>query len=225
MIVTCKPHGANLIGTSKFRNEPKKALDVYQTRLPLWDGVWGRDYISIYIPAMTLSMAHSKVMLGDWSTFVPGCVQSGLIHYVGNISTCNVVYCTCVCMCVCACVCGKTFTFQNHKPYFCEILHYWNFLLYDNCGKPMMPGDKLGEKLLWKKCLALWNILTSVSRCEGSQSRWISIHRFLRQDLLPVDLKDGLSLGQGKEVDQNLPIESSQSEQRLVEDVNTIGGC
>ena len=46
MIITCKPHGANLIGASKFRNEPKKALGVYQTLLPLWGGVWGsgRDY-------------------------------------------------------------------------------------------------------------------------------------------------------------------------------------
>ena len=48
MIITCKPHGANLIGASKFRNEPKKALGVYQTLLPLWGGVWGRDYIYSY---------------------------------------------------------------------------------------------------------------------------------------------------------------------------------
>ena len=48
MIITCKPHGANLIGASKFRNKPKKALDVYQTLLPLFwgggGGIWGRDY-------------------------------------------------------------------------------------------------------------------------------------------------------------------------------------
>ena len=45
MIITCKPHGVNLIGVSKFRNKPKKALDVHQTLLPLWGGVWGRDYL------------------------------------------------------------------------------------------------------------------------------------------------------------------------------------
>ena len=38
MIITCKSHGMNLIGVSKFRNKPKKALDVYQTLLPFWDG-------------------------------------------------------------------------------------------------------------------------------------------------------------------------------------------
>ena len=34
MIITCNSHGMNLIGASKFRNKPKKALDVYQTLLP-----------------------------------------------------------------------------------------------------------------------------------------------------------------------------------------------
>ena len=32
---------------SENTNEPQKTLNVYQTLLPLWGGVWGRDYSSI----------------------------------------------------------------------------------------------------------------------------------------------------------------------------------
>ena len=41
MIIT---HGTNLIGVSENTNEPQKAVDVYQTLLALWGGVWGQDY-------------------------------------------------------------------------------------------------------------------------------------------------------------------------------------
>ena len=44
MIITCKPHGMNLIGATEFRNKPQKALDVYQTLSLLEGGVWGQDY-------------------------------------------------------------------------------------------------------------------------------------------------------------------------------------
>ena len=42
MIITCKPHGVNLIGASVFINKPQKVLNVCQTLLLC---VWGRDYI------------------------------------------------------------------------------------------------------------------------------------------------------------------------------------
>ena len=68
------------------------------------------------------------------------------------------------------------------------------------------------------------NVPLPLCRCEGSQLRWVSIHGLLQQDLLQVDLKDGFPLEQGREIDQDLSVESSRSEQGLVEDVNTIGG-
>ena len=81
------------------------------------------------------------------------------------------------------------------------------------------------DTLISKETWHMYNIIP-LPLCpgEGSQSRWVSIHRLLQQDLLQIDLKDGLPFGQGREIDQDLSVEPSRSEQGLVEDVNAIGG-
>ena len=51
MIITCKPHGVNLIGATEFRHaksaRPKKHSMCTRPFPPFGGGVWARDYPSI----------------------------------------------------------------------------------------------------------------------------------------------------------------------------------
>ena len=66
MIVTCKPHGVNLIGATEFNQnwnviKPQKVLDAYQTLSLLEGRVWERDYFPVSVVLVTCKIHISHV--------------------------------------------------------------------------------------------------------------------------------------------------------------------